>query len=61
MLKITAITKRGAPIVSRFINEDETLGDVLKIFKDEMSKNPSRQGFLDKWLESDMTIRCKEV
>ena len=58
--KVTALTKNGAPIVSVFVNEDETLGDLLDIISDELAKNESRRVYLDKWRNEGYIIKCGE-
>ena len=63
-LKVTARTKRGAPIVSVSVSEQETMGDVLDIISDQLTQNSSRRVYMDKWIEGGrmMSInRTKEV
>ncbi len=56
-LKVTAVTKRGAPIITVLVHEDETLGDILNIISDQLAQNPSRRAFLNKWIEGERMLR----
>lgn len=63
-LKVTARSKRGAPITSVSVSEQETMGDVLDIISDELTKDSDRRALLDLWIEGGrmMSInRTKEV
>ena len=64
MVKVTARTKRGAPITTISVSGEETLSDVLNIVSDELSKNESGRVYLEKWIEGGrmMSIdRTREV
>lgn len=56
MLKITARMKRGNPIISVFVDPEETMDAVLDIISDELTKNEARRVLLDKWIEGGRTI-----
>lgn len=63
-VRVTARTKRGAPITTISVSAEETLNDILNIISDELSKNESRRVYLDKWIEGGrmMSInRTREV
>lgn len=58
--KITATTARGAPIVTVFINDEETVEDMLKILIGQMDQNSSRRAFRDKWINDGCVVKFGE-
>ena len=56
-VKITAVSKRGAPIVSVHVNLDETLDTVLNIISDKLTKSSSRRALLDQWIVGGRMIK----
>ena len=57
MIKVTAVTKRGAPIISIHVRPDETLDAIMDKISDQLNQNSSRRGFLDKWILDGRNIR----
>ena len=64
-VKVTARTKRGAPITTVSVSDEETMNDILNIISDELAKNESSRVWLDKWIEGgrmmsiDRTRECE--
>jgi len=58
--KITATTAKGSPIVTVFINDEETVEDMLKILIGQMDQNSSRRAFRDKWINDGCVVKFGE-
>ncbi len=58
--KVTALTKKGHPIVSLLVNENETLEDVINMITDQLTQNSSRRAYLDSWIAGGYKIQCGE-
>lgn len=58
--KVTALTKKGHPIVSLYVNDQETLEDVINMITDQLTQNSSRRAYLDSWIAGGYRLQCGE-
>lgn len=57
--KVIALTKEGGQIVTAYVSEDETLGDILAIISDKLAPHPIS---LDIWRDGGYIVKFgKEV
>lgn len=59
-LFVTARNKRGAPIITLIVDDTDSLDTVLNAISDQLTQNPSRRVFLDKWIEGNRMISFRK-